>query len=78
MAASIIGPPNSGKSTFLNYIIGEPVSAVSNKSNTTISEIRGVHTDIESGVQIEFIDTPGVTKRYKFSNYFTTKQWNVL
>ncbi|CAD8123219.1 unnamed protein product [Paramecium sonneborni] len=78
LAVSIIGPPNSGKSTFLNQMVGEPISAVSNKSNTTVSEIRGVHTDIKSGVQIEFVDTPGVTKRYKFSKYFVTKAWNAI
>ncbi|CAD8157660.1 unnamed protein product [Paramecium octaurelia] len=78
LAVSIIGPPNSGKSTFLNQLIGEPISAVSNKSNTTVSEIRGVHTDLKSGVQIELVDTPGVTKRYKFSKHFVTKAWDAI
>lgn len=50
LSIAIIGAPNSGKSSLLNYLTGQPISAVSNKSNTTNDEIRGIHTDIDSGV----------------------------
>ncbi len=57
---SLTGRPNVGKSTLLNQILGEKVSIVSNKSQTTRSDIRGVHTDELH--QIVFVDTPGISK----------------
>lgn len=56
----------------------EPVSAVSNKSNTTNEAIVGIHSNLQSGVQIELIDTPGITKRYKHSAHYVTKAWENL
>ncbi len=55
---SIVGRPNVGKSTLLNYIIGEKVTIVSNIPQTTRNQIRGIYND-ERG-QIIFIDTPGL------------------
>ncbi len=55
---AIIGRPNVGKSTFLNAILGEKVSIVSAKPQTTRNRIRGIK-NLEDG-QIVFIDTPGV------------------
>lgn len=63
---SIIGKPNSGKSTFLNNIIGEKISITSPKAQTTRREIRGI---LEEGdTQLIFIDTPGINYRYKPKN----------
>jgi GTP-binding protein Era len=56
---SIIGEPNSGKSTLLNYLLGYKLSIVSWKNNTTIRQIIGCKTINNS--QIIFIDTPGIT-----------------
>lgn len=55
---SIVGRPNSGKSTLLNCIIREKVAIVSRVPQTTRNQIRGIHND-ERG-QIIFIDTPGL------------------
>ncbi len=55
---SIIGPPNAGKSTLLNSILGEKVSIVSHKVQTTRTRIRGILT--EGDTQIVFTDTPGL------------------
>ncbi len=54
---SIIGNTNSGKSTLLNCIIGEKISIVSSKIQTTRQEVRGIVEYNNS--QIIFVDTPG-------------------
>jgi len=65
---SIIGCPNVGKSTLLNKAIGQKVAIVSDKPQTTRSNIRGVLS--EDGFQIIFIDTPGLQKpRNKLGEY---------
>ena len=56
----IIGRPNSGKSTLLNTMIGQKVSIVSDKPQTTRHRVLGVVTE-ERG-QIVFLDTPGIHK----------------
>lgn len=56
---SLIGKPNSGKSSLVNHIINKKISAISNKPNTTTNIIRGVY--MENKTQIIFIDAPGIS-----------------
>lgn len=53
-----IGRPNVGKSTLLNQIIGEKLSIISNKPQTTRNQIQLIYND--ERMQIVFLDTPGV------------------
>src|SRR5205823_6746832 len=57
---SIVGRPNSGKSTLLNRVVGEKVSIVTDKPQTTRHVVRGIVNRPEG--QITFLDTPGIHK----------------
>lgn len=61
---SIVGKPNVGKSTFMNKLMGEKLSIISPKPQTTRQQIKGIFTD--DSKQIVFLDTPGfVEPRYE-------------
>ena len=57
---TLVGRPNVGKSTLVNRIVGTKVAIVSDRPQTTRSQIRGVRTTAAS--QIVLLDTPGIHK----------------
>lgn len=65
---NILGNPNVGKSTLMNRLVGERLSIITNKSQTTRHRIKGIVNG--ENYQIVFSDTPGVVKpSYKMQEY---------
>ena len=66
--AMVAGIPNVGKSTLMNYLIGQKIAITSNKPQTTRNRIQTVYTSQEG--QIVFVDTPGIHKaKNKLGDY---------
>jgi GTP-binding protein Era len=57
---ALVGRPNAGKSTLVNYFVGQKVAIVSDKPQTTRHRIVGVRTT--GAAQMVFLDTPGIHK----------------
>ncbi|MGL5245113.1 MAG: GTPase Era [Sarcina sp.] len=65
---TIVGRPNVGKSTLLNLLMGEKLSIVSNKPQTTRNNIQTILTG--ENYQVVFVDTPGIHKpKHKLGEY---------
>jgi GTP-binding protein Era len=65
---AVVGRPNSGKSTLLNYIVGERLAMVSKKAQATRKRMNIIvmHND----TQIIFVDTPGIHQKERLLNKF--------
>jgi GTPase len=74
---AILGAPNAGKSTLLNRFIGQKVSIVSPKAQTTRIRTLGIMS--ESDVQVSFIDTPGIfSPKSRLDRAMVQAAWNSL
>lgn len=74
---ALIGRPNVGKSTLMNYLIGEKIAITSNKPQTTRNKIAGIYTT--DSMQAIFIDTPGIHKpQNKLDDYMDKSSLSAL
>ena len=74
---AIVGRPNAGKSTLLNALIWEKVSAVSYRPQTTQRSIPGIFTDDENTIQIVFLDTPGIHNTTSDGQFGSQKSFEI-
>ncbi len=65
---AVIGKPNAGKSTLLNWLVGEKIMLVSHKANATRKRLKGIL--MHEGAQIVLIDTPGLQTGKKLLNEY--------
>lgn len=74
---ALMGPPNAGKSTLLNALMGQKVTIVTPRPQTTRTQIVGIMT--EPGVQAIFMDTPGLSQgRGNLSKSMVQAVWESL
>lgn len=74
---TVIGRPNVGKSTLLNGLIGEKISIISDKPQTTRNRIQMVYTDEK--MQCVFLDTPGIQQpKNKLGDYMLSASKSTL
>jgi GTP-binding protein Era len=64
--AALIGAPNAGKSTLINYLVGQKIAITSPKPQTTVTRTLGIA--LEGEAQIILIDTPGIFTASKTRN----------
>jgi len=65
---AIIGRPNAGKSSLMNYLLGEKIALVSQKANATRKRLQAIVMHKEN--QIIFVDTPGLHEKERLLNKF--------
>ena len=65
---AVVGRPNAGKSTLLNYIVGEKLAMVSKKAQATRKRMNIIV--MHKNAQIIFVDTPGIHKKERLLNQF--------
>ncbi len=69
---ALIGRPNAGKSTLMNWILGEKIALVSQKANATRKRLNAIVMHEDN--QIIFIDTPGLHVKEKLLNQFMLEE----
>ena len=74
---AIVGRPNVGKSTFMNYVLGQKIAIMSDKAQTTRNKIQGVYT--KEDAQIVFLDTPGIHKpKHELGEFMVKSAYSAL
>jgi len=79
LQVAMVGAPNAGKSTLVNRLVGQKVSIVSSKSQTTREKTIGVFT--QDSIQLIFMDTPGIVRiedANKIQRAIIIEAWNTM
>jgi GTP-binding protein Era len=69
---AVVGRPNSGKSSLLNWLIGEKLALVSHKANATRKRMNFIV--MHKNAQIIFVDTPGIHQKERLLNQFMLEE----
>ena len=69
---AVIGRPNAGKSSLLNWLVGEKLALVSHKANATRKRLNVIA--MHENAQIIFIDTPGIHEQERLLNQFMLEE----
>ncbi len=74
---ALVGPPNAGKSTLMNSLVGEKISIVTPKAQTTRNRISGILSSED--FQVVFLDTPGINRgRGKLNEFMNRSAMEAL
>lgn len=75
---AVVGLPNAGKTSLVNALVGVKIGAVSRLAHTTWDNEEAFYSDLDSGVQLAFVDTPGLANKYDKKDPQIYEAWKAV